>query len=290
MGSDLYHHSAPAREVFEEADRVLDFPLSRLCFEGPEEELRQTINAQPAIMTVSLACLKAAIEIGGMIPPTLVAGHSLGEYTALVAANVLDFRDALCLVRKRGQLMQEAGEREPGGMVAILGIDHASLEELCQEMGVQIANINCPGQVVISGSKESLDRVLEKVKAQGGWRTIPLEVSGAFHSPLMASTFSGMADAISSLHFNNPSIPIVANSTARPLTTAEEVKTELLGQLCHCVQWQASIEYMIGEGVSTFIEIGPRKVLTGLIKRIDKGVQTVNIGDLDAIRATAWVK
>jgi [acyl-carrier-protein] S-malonyltransferase len=227
------------------------------------------------------------MDAGGMMPPAFVAGHSLGEYTALVAAQVLDFNDALRLVRKRGQLMQEAGEREPGGMVAILGTDPASLEELCQKTGVQIANINCPGQIVISGSKESLARASEEAKARGGWRTIPLEVSGAFHSSLMASTLSGMTDAISPLHFKDPSIPIVANSTAQPITTAEEVKAELLGQLCHCVQWHTSVEHMIGVGVGTFIEIGPGKVLAGLIKRIDKSVQTVNIDGVEAIMAIA---
>ncbi|MFC1967773.1 ACP S-malonyltransferase [Chloroflexota bacterium] len=282
MGSDLYRSSSSAREVFEETDEALSFPLSRLCFEGPEEELRQTINAQPAILMVSLACLKAALDMGrlnGMTPPAFVAGHSLGEYTALVAADVLNLSEAVRLVRERGRLMQEAGAARPGGMVAIIGMNQASLEEICRETGVQIANINCPEQLVISGPKESLTPAIEMAKERGARRTIPLPVNGSFHSSSMAPTVDGMAEAISTLHFNNPSIPVVANSTALPLTTAEGVKAELLEQLCHCVQWQRSIEHMVEAGGSAFIEIGPGQVLTGLIKRINKNVQTLNIGD-----------
>jgi len=276
MGRDLYSSSPRAREVFEEADSTLGFPLSRLCFEGPEETLRQTVNAQPAILAVSIAYLRASPELQDRAP-TFVAGHSLGEYTALVAARVLDFADALYLARERGRLMQEAGEKAAGGMVAIIGLDEASVNDVCQRTKTQIANINCPGQLVISGSAQVLTQAMELAKAKGAQRTIPLQVSGAFHSPLMQPAAEGMSQAVSRATFRDPVVPIVANTTAQPITSAEAVKAELLNQLCHCVRWQRSIEYMIEEGVSTFIEIGPGQVLTGLIRRIDKEVQVLNI-------------
>jgi len=276
MGHDLYSSSPRAREVFEEADSTLGFPLSRLCFEGPEETLRQTVNAQPAILAVSIAYLRASPELQDGAP-TFVAGHSLGEYTALVAARVLDFADALYLARERGRLMQEAGEKAAGGMVAIIGLDEASVNDVCQPTNTQIANINCPGQIVISGPTQVLTQAMELAKAKGAQRTIPLQVSGAFHSPLMQPAAEGMSQAVSRATFRDPVVPIVANTTAQPITSAEAVKAELLNQLCHCVRWQRSIEYMIEEGVSTFIEIGPGQVLTGLIRRIDKEVQVLNI-------------
>lgn len=284
MGLDLYQGFSSAREVFEEADDALGFPLSRLCFEGPEEELSQTANAQPAILTVSLACLKAASQVAGqLICPAFMAGHSLGEYTALVAAQVLDFVDAVRLTRQRGRLMQEAGERVPGGMVAIIGLDELSVEQVCQEAGAQIANLNSPGQTVISGAKETLVRAADLARAMGARHIMPLKVSGAFHSPLMQPATDGMAKAISELSFRHPTVPIVVNSTAEPVTTDDAVKEELLRQLCYCVQWQRSVEYMVGAGVSTFIEIGPGQVLSGLIKRISNEAQILNVGDAESI-------
>ncbi len=287
MGRDLYDNFDSARAVFNQADKTLGFPLSRLCFEGPEDELRQTINAQPALVTVSLACLKAAQDMGGdneLPPPTFVAGHSLGEYTALATAEVLDFATTIYLARERGRLMYEAGLRRPGGMVAIIGLDEALLAEVCNETDTRIVNINCPGQLVISGAKENLTQAADLAKTRGAHRTIPLPVSGAFHTPLMQSAVDGMSEIVATLSFGSPAIPIIANTTAQPLTTAEQVKAELLRQLCNSVQWQRSIEYMINDGVSTFIEIGPGKVLSGLIKRIDKNVKTLNIGDAEAIK------
>lgn len=285
MGYKLYQSSPKAREVFEEADEALKFPISRLCFEGPEEELRQTINAQPAIMTVSVACLKASSELNHQVKPAFVAGHSLGEYTALVAANVLGFTDAIRLVRERGRLMQEAGEVRPGGMVAVIGLDEPVLREVCRESGAEIANYNCSGQIVLSGSKDALSRAMELAKAKGARRVIPLQVSGAFHSTLMQPTVEGLAQAISQINFNNPETPVVVNSTAQPVTTASEVKEELLRQLCNCVQWQPSVEYMVNKGIATFIEIGPGQVLSGLIKRISDKVQVLNMSDPDSIKA-----
>jgi len=286
MGRDLHDNFDSARVIFEQADETLGFPLSRLCLEGPEDELRQTINAQPAIVTVSFACLRAiheASDSNELPPPTFVAGHSLGEYTALAAAGVLDFAATVYLARERGRLMHEAGLEKPGGMVAIIGLDIALLDEVCEESGTQIANINCPGQLVISGANENLTRAIALAKARGAYRTIPLQVSGAFHTPLMQPAVDGISQVIASLSFHEPNIPIIGNTTAQPLTTAESIKEELLRQLCNCIHWQQSIEYMINEGVSTFIEIGPGKVLAGLIKRINKGAETLNMGDMPAI-------
>jgi len=218
-------------------------------------------------------------------PPAFVAGHSLGEYTALAAAGVLDFATTVYLTRERGRLMYEAGLKKPGGMVAVIGFNEASLAEVCDETDTRIANINYPGQLVISGAKENLTKAVALAKARGAYRTIPLSVSGAFHTPLMQSAVDGMSEIIATLSFHDPVMPIIANTTAQPLTTAEMVKAELLRQLCNGIQWQRSIEYMLSEGVSTFIEIGPGKVLSGLIKRIDKNVKTLNIGDAGAIKS-----
>lgn len=284
MGRDLYDASAPARAVFEQADRILGFPLSRLCFEGPEEALRQTINAQPALVVASFACLEAAREAGKLPLPDFTAGHSLGEYTALAVAGVFDFATAVYLARERGRLMYEAGLVRPGAMAAIIGMDEAVLAETCRQAGTWIANINCPGQLVISGDRDNVAKAMELVKAKGSYRVVPLPVSGAFHTPLMQPAYDGMAGIIAGIPFNDPVIPVIGNTAAQPLTTGESVKAELLQQLCSCVQWQRSIESMINCGVSTFIELGPGKVLTGLVKRTNKAVRTLNLGDLTAVR------
>jgi len=287
MGHDLYDNFDSAKAVFDQADATLGFSLSRLCFEGPEDELHRTINTQPALVTVSFACLKAAQDIGGssgLPSPSFVAGHSLGEYTALAAAGVLDFATAVYLARERGRLMYEAGLKNPGGMVAVIGFDEALLAEVCAETDTLIANINCPGQLVISGARENLARAADLAKARGAHRVVPLSVSGAFHTPLMQPAVDGMSEVIPPLDFHEPLIPIIANTTAQPVTTAEQVKAELINQLCHSVQWQRSIEYMIDDGVSTFIEIGPGRVLSSLSRRINRDVKTLNIGDAQAIK------
>ena len=196
MGHDLYHNFDSAKAVFEQADEILGFPLSRLCFEGPEDELRLTINTQPALVAVSLACLKAIDDIpgsNGLPAPAFVAGHSLGEYTALAAANVVDFATAVYLAQERGRLMHEAGLRKPGGMVAIIGLDEAQVAEVCQETDTRIANFNCPGQLIISGAKENIAKAADLAKAKGASRVIPLPVSGAFHTQLMQTAVDGLA-------------------------------------------------------------------------------------------------
>ena len=286
MGQDLYNAYPTAKKVFEEANDRLGFSLSGLCFEGPEDELRKTINAQPALVTMSYACLKVAQEAGkGLPPPAYLAGHSLGEYTALAAADVLDFADTVFLARERGRLMYEAGLQQPGSMAAIIGLDEAVLSEICRETDTRIANFNCPGQLVISGAARNVEKAVEMAKEKGASRAIPLQVSGAFHTPLMQPAVDGMAEIIPTLTFREPVIPVIANTTAQPLTTSEAIKTELLDQLCNGVQWQGSIEYMLKNGITDVIEIGPGKVLTGLMRRIDRSVSTLNLGDVTAIQS-----
>jgi [acyl-carrier-protein] S-malonyltransferase len=287
MGRDLYDTFESARAIIKQADEVLDFPLSRLFFEGPDEELKQTVNAQPALVTVGFASLKAMQEVHGtsLVAPAYTAGHSLGEYTALAAASVIDFATTVFLARERGRLMQEAGTKTAGGMVAILGLDEAVLNEVCRQTDTVIANYNSPGQLVISGASENIVRAVEMAKARGAGRTMPLQVSGAFHSPLMKPAEEALSRIIAGISFRDPTIPIIGNTSAQPLTTAEAVKAELMRQLCHGVEWHRSVEYMITRGVNTFIEIGPGKVLTGLVKRINRDVKTVNVGDAEAVRA-----
>lgn len=289
MGFDVYVHYASAREVFDEADKTLGFPLSRLCFEGPEEELVQTVNVQPAILTTSIALLRAAQEASeqSFPPPAFVAGHSSGEYAALVAANVFSLADGVRLVRERGRLMNEAGRRKPGGMIAIIGLDQSILEEICLYTGTEISNINSPGQIVISGSEDNLAKARRLAQIKGARRVVPLKVSGAFHSSLMEPAITGLKDAIATFNFNSPSVPVISNVTAEPLTEVEAIKVELVRQVRHCVQWQRSVENIIAKGVTTFIEIGPGEVLTGLIRRISPGVQTFNIGKVQSISEIA---
>lgn len=287
MGRDLYDKFEEVKAVYNEADRVLGIPLSKLCFEGPEDELRQTINAQPALVTMSIACLRAAQAASGAghsIQPAFLAGHSLGEYTALTVAGVLDFSTTVYLARERGRLMQEAGQKVPGSMAAILGLDEKVLAGICRETGTWLANINCPGQLVISGAKAGVEKAVTLAQSRGAARAMLLQVSGAFHTPLMQPAADGLVPVISRLSFKDPVIPIIANTSARPLTGADEIKAELLQQLCHSVQWQQSVEYMAQSGVTTFIEIGAGKVLTSLIKRIDKGVKTLNIGEAGELK------
>ncbi len=285
MGKDLYNSFSSAREVFKQADDVLGFSISRLCFEGPEEELNLTINTQPAMLTVSFACVKAIeeIAIANFPSPAFLAGHSLGEYTALVVSGVIDFATAVHLARERGRVMHETGLKSPGGMLAVIGLDEALVAEVCDETGTCIANYNCPGQIVISGDIASLPGAMELAHAKGANRTVSLQVSGAFHSPLMQPAQEAFSRILAKIDFRDPSVPIIANVTAQPLTTAEQVKTELVEQLCNGIQWQRSVQYMIDNGISAFIEIGQGKVLTGLIKRINRDVTIHNIGSTGAI-------
>jgi len=286
MGKDLYDSFNTARSLFKQADESVNFPLSKLCFEGPEDELRKTINAQPALVTVSMVCLKVAPEIMGKELPVaaFMAGHSLGEYTAMAAAGVIDFPTAVRLSRERGRLMFDAGVKQPGTMAAVIGMDEAILTDICRQTGTVIANINCPGQLVISGGVEYVLKASELARAKGA-RVTPLQVSGAFHSPLMKPAAEGMAAALAKVTFKDPLVPIIGNVTAQPLTSGSQFKDELLKQLTSGVQWQKTVEYMMAEGVKNFIEFGSGKVLAGLAKRISRETETSNLSDSATIKA-----
>ena len=298
MGLELYRTSTAAKELFDEVDDILSTPLTRMIFQGPPEELEKTVNSQAAIMATSLACLEAMEEFhhGDLGPLTAVAGHSLGEYTCLVVSGALPLADGIRLVRERGRLMQEASEILPGSMAAIVGLDEDTLEEICLETGAEIANINGADQIVISGDRVCVARAVDLASIRGARKAVPLAVSGAFHSSLMSPAQEGLAAAIQGTKFEDPAVPIIANSTSTPLTTAGDVKDELLTQLCSCVQWKSSVSRMIDLGVSDFIEFGPGKVLGGLIKRIssapiyrDRHVQVLNVGDLSSAKQVAEV-
>ncbi len=279
MGKDVYAASSEARGVFDLADAALGFSLTKLCFEGPEEELRLTVNVQPALVTMSLALL-AAMRTSALMPtPVFTAGHSLGEYSALAAAGALSTRDAVVLARERGRLMYQASISNPGAMAAIIGLDNDAVAKLASESGVFVANYNCPGQVVISGDKTAMEQARTLAASRGAAKVVPLAVSGAFHTPLMQPAAEGLAKAVAKTPLNPPAVPVIANASARPLVSIGEVKDELSEQLTHPVQWQKSVEYMLSQGVDTFVEIGPGKVLAGLIKRIGKDTRTVNVGD-----------
>ena len=280
MGKDLYEQYPAAKAVFDAADDALGFPLTELCFEGPEEELKKTINAQPALLTMSIASLEAAqAQLGSKLPKAdFAAGHSLGEYSALVATGAMDFKTAIVLTRIRGRLMNEAGEKQPGTMAAVIAASRETVEKCCAEAGVFIANVNCPGQIVISGEKEKIAEATKLLKASGAKYVLPLQVSGAFHSPLMASAVPILEDAISEATIQNPAIPVIGNTQTQLLCDAAAIRSELIAQLCGSVLWQDTVEYMLQLDVDSFIEFGPGTVLTGLVQRINREAKTINIG------------
>jgi [acyl-carrier-protein] S-malonyltransferase len=311
MGADIFAASAAAKRVFTAVDDALGFSLSSLCFSGPEETLRATINAQPAIVTVSLAFLAAfqealssddAFSWSSPLTPNFVAGHSVGEWTALTVAGVLDLPQTVRAVRERGRLMEHEGTLCPGGMAAIIGMEAEPLAQLCQEATQQatadlpsdrsahpgqgrvvIANYNAPGQVVISGERSALVLASELARAHGAKRAIPLGVSGAFHSPVMQPVVAGLTSVLAALPLHDASIPLISNISATPLTAVPALRAELAQQVASSVQWTRTIEYLLGEGVTTFVEIGPGQALTGMIKRIARGVSMINIGSVTDI-------
>ena len=289
MGSELFESSQAARETFEEADDSLGAPLSRLIFEGPATDLQNTANSQPAIMTVSIAAWRAWQEMQGhqAVTAKAVAGHSLGEYTALVAAEVIEFSDAVQLVRKRGELMNHAAVNRPGAMAAILGLNELAFGQICDETGVELANINTEDQIVISGDKIAVARAMDLASARGAKKTIPLPVSGAFHSTLMLEAEAGLAEAIKALNFKEPKMPVVGNCDSKPLSTADDIRAELVNGLCQCVQWKDSVRHLVDSGVTQFVEFGSGGVLAGLIKRIERGVKVTTVSDTASMRKLA---
>ena len=290
MGKALYDASSAARRVFQQADEVLGFELSQLCFEGPAEELEDTINAQPAILTVSLACLAAMrerLEAVGQKwqPPRFVAGHSLGEYTALVAAGSLEFSDALRLVRERGRLMKEQGNHRPGGMAAVIGLERQCLEQTCEQASsetggiVSVANANSPEQFVISGELAALNRAIELIREAGARTVVPLRISIASHSPLMQQAASRLAEIIDRSPLRDPQVPVVTNIAGQVRTSAEHIRAELASQMVAPVEWVGSVREMVANGVDTFVEIGPGQVLSRLIRRISSDVKAISLND-----------
>lgn len=297
MGADLAERFAPAREVFEEADDVLGFSLSRLCREGPEEELVRTRNAQPAILVHSIAVWRLVRERLGQA--AIAAGHSLGEFSAYVAADALGFRDAVRLVRTRGELMFRAGEQRPGSMAAVLGLDDGALEKVCAEASgggeeVVAANYNSPGQVVISGDVAAVRRAGELAKAAGARRVLPLNVSGAFHSPLMLAAEQGLEEELRAVDFRQPGFGVVSNVTAEPVHEPEEARKLLVRQLTAPVRWAASVHAMANSGTHRYFEIGPGNVLANLARRIEPGAVTAALGTAAQVdtflssEAAAW--
>ncbi|OIB02582.1 malonyl CoA-acyl carrier protein transacylase [Paenibacillus sp. LC231] len=292
MGKDAYDAVPAARDLFLTADEQLGFPLSSIIFNGPDEDLKQTVNTQPALLATSMAYLEAIRGKG--IEPDYVAGHSLGEYSALVCAGVLSFEEAVSIVRARGEYMEAAVPGGQGAMAAVLGADREALSELCKSITaeghvVELANMNCPGQIVISGSAQGVATAAERVKEAGGKRAIPLEVSGPFHSTLMKEAANRLADKLEQAAFNTPSVPVVANVTARPVEDAAAIRGLLVEQVYSPVLWHDSVEWMIAQGVDTFVEIGPGSVLSGLIKKIDKSVKVINVNSLDSVSSLETV-
>ncbi|WP_106766114.1 ACP S-malonyltransferase [Paenibacillus faecalis] len=286
MAKDVFEKIPSSRAVIESADKGLGLSLSSIMFEGPEQELKQTYNTQPALLAASVAYLEAFRDKG--ITPDYVAGHSLGEYCALVAAGVLSLEEAAVIVRARGEYMEQAVPNGQGAMAAVLGADREALNNLCRGISaegtpVELANMNCPGQIVISGSAEGVAAASERVKEIGGKRAIPLEVSGPFHSSLMRKAADRLAEKLTDVKMSAPAVSVVANVTARPVSDVEVIRKLLVEQVYSPVLWHDSVEWMISQGVDTFIEIGPGKVLTGLIKKIDKNVKLVNINSLSSI-------
>lgn len=288
MGQQLAEQYPEVMQYFKKADERLSAELSKLIFEGPQEELTKTVNTQPALLTTSLAILerfqKAAIK------PDYVAGHSLGEYTALVAAGALTFEDGVYAVRKRGEFMEGAVPNGEGSMAAILGLDREPLSKVTAEVSdsgypVSLANLNCPGQIVISGSRKGVELASARAKETGAKRAIPLEVSGPFHSSLMKPAASELRQVLDGLDMKDARIPVIANVSANPMTTAEEIKENLIEQLYSPVLWEDSVVKMIDLGVDTFIEIGPGKVLSGLIKKVNRSVKTYSISDEESCQS-----
>ena len=276
MGHSLYDGSPAARQIFDRADEALGRSLRDLCFNGPEMVLNDTANAQPALLTTSIAILEAMRERGLAVDPLIVAGHSLGEFTAVVAAGALDFETGLGLVEARGALMRQAGEDRPGGMAAILGLDDDVVQDVCTEAAtdgiVNVANLNCPGQVVISGESAPLERAITLATARGARRAVRLPVSIASHSPLMADVSRRLGALLADAPIREPERPLVANISATRITTVDEIRSELTNGVQRPVDWTASVRTMIDAGVTTFIEVGPGNVLGGLIKRISRDV------------------
>ena len=285
MGRDLAEQIPVSRAIFDAADAALGISLSSICFDGPEADLTQTVNTQPALVVHAIAALVAAVDAGAITHrPAFVAGHSLGEYAALIASNAVPFEEGVRLVRERGRLMQVACDAQPGTMAALIGVEPDAVRALCVEHGTSICNINAPGNITIGGTVDAVTAACAAAQAGGG-RVFPLTVSGAFHTPLMQSAADGMRAVLAATSFAAPSVPVISNVTTKPLTEASAFAAELTDQITSPVLWVDSVRAMSALGVMKVIEFGPGRVLTALVKRIDGSIELRNIGTVDEVRA-----
>lgn len=285
MGKDLYDLIPESRRIFEEADKILGFSLTRLMFEGPQEELTRTKNCQPAVFTLSIAVLEAfnsTVKSNAFVPQ-YTAGLSLGEYSALVLASILTFEDGLKLVKKRAELMEDAAKKYPGKMSAILGLDKAAANQICQLTATSIANLNCPGQVVISGEAKNIEEAKRLALEKGSKRAIDLEVSGAFHSSLMYEAALRFKEFLKGFQLRPASIPVISNVTAKPQFEPSEIRENLVKQIFSPVLWEDSIRFIAAKGIKVFYEIGPGNILKGIVRKIDPNVNVINIGKKEDI-------
>ena len=278
MGRDLYEQLPAARAVFDAADAALHIPLTTLCFEGPEQELARTVHTQPALVTHAIAALLAAIDAGSVTAqPAFVAGHSLGEYAALIAAGAIDFGEGVRLVHERGRLMEQACDAAPGTMTAVLGLEPGTVRALCEQHGASICNLNAPGNITVGGTAAAVAAVSTAAGEAGASRVVPLEVAGAFHTPLMQSARDAMRTVLEQASFADPKIPVVSNVSAQPLTAAGQFADELSDQITRPVRWADSVRTMADGGVSSFVEFGPGRVLTGMVRRVDRDAALRNV-------------
>jgi len=286
MGKDLYDNYPCAKEVFDRANEILKFDLRKLCFEGPQEELSLTHNSQPAILVTSIAALRVfeSSPLKNDYNPRFSLGLSLGEYTALVAAGSISFEDALVLVKKRGDYMEDASRKNPGKMACILGMDLAAVDSLCKGIGCEVANLNCPGQIVVSGKTTHIELLASLAKDKGAKRVIMLDVSGAFHSSLMATAQEKLKDYIEKVQIQSPQLSFVSNVDAKAQTDAAKIKDNLIRQVSSKTLWEESIRLVAGSGINTFFEIGPGQVLKGLLKKIDPKLEVKNVGTLQDLQ------
>ncbi|MDD5496146.1 MAG: ACP S-malonyltransferase [Candidatus Omnitrophica bacterium] len=280
MGKDLHDNFTAAREVFDRANQTLKFDLRKLCFEGPAEELSTTRNSQPAILVSSIAALRAyeSSALAGCYTPKFSLGLSLGEYTALVACGSISFEDALLLVKKRGELMEDASKKNPGKMACVIGLESKAVEELCKGFGCEIANLNCPGQIVVSGKTNNIELFASLAKEKGAKRVIMLDVSGPFHSSLMTHARDKLKDYIDNVQFSSPRLSFISNVDAKIQTSPDAIKDNLISQVNTRTLWEASVRLAAASGIKTFLEIGPGQVLKGLMKKIDPKLEVRNIG------------
>lgn len=286
MGKDFAEQIPSAKAWFDKANREMGYDLASICFAGPDSELTQTEHAQPGIYLVSWVAFQLLKERVPTLEFGATAGLSLGEFTALAAAGVLSFEDGLKVVRQRGRFMQEACEATQGGMAAVIGLDEAATREVCRETGVVLANLNCPGQLVISGEEEKIANAIEAARAKGAKRAIPLPVAGAYHSPLMEGAQAKLQAELAQVQFSESAVPVISNVTSQPHTGVDEIKSRLVEQVTSSVLWEASIRHLLDQGFTRFIELGPGTALSGFMKRIDKSVQLLNVSNLSSLDVT----